>query len=106
MEKELRCPNFYYSYLDDLVIDSSSLSSTSNNIQLVLESLIEHDFLINPYKCIFRVTEVDFLCHHINSKVAVLSKVKCRLLKIFQRTDLTLAVKVHCVFTKYSIREP
>ena len=43
-------------------------NSTLQHIRLVFERLSEHGIVINPYKCLFGVAELDFLGHHLNSK--------------------------------------
>ena len=68
MDKVLRGLHFCYSYLDDLLIASSSSEQHLKHIRLVFERLSEHGIIINPHKCLFGVAELDFLGHHINSK--------------------------------------
>jgi len=66
MDKVLRGLHFCFTYIDDLLIASSSPEGHKQHLRQVLERLSAHGILINPQKCIFGVESLDFLGHHVD----------------------------------------
>ena len=62
----LRGLDFCYSYIDDLLIASVTEEEHQQHVRLVFERLSEHGIVINPRKCRFGQSELDFLGHHID----------------------------------------
>ncbi len=58
---------FLFIYLDDFLIFSDSPESHLSHLEQVLSVLSENGLHINPSKCIFGSTEIDFLGHHVTS---------------------------------------
>ena len=56
---------FLFIYLDDFLIFSDSPASHLSHLEQVLSVLSENGLHINPDKCIFGSTEIDFLGHHV-----------------------------------------
>ena len=56
---------FCFTYIDDLLITSSSPEEHKQHLRQVLERLSAHGIFINPQKCIFGVESLDFLGHHV-----------------------------------------
>ena len=54
---------YCYSYIDDLLVASDSPEQHQ-----VLQCLSEHGVIINPSKCKFGVTELDFLGHRVSAR--------------------------------------
>ena len=59
---------FWYAYINDLLIASRSANEHKQHLRLVLERLSEHGILINPFKCVFGVKQLDFLGHHVDNQ--------------------------------------
>lgn len=61
IDKVLRGLNFCYANIDDLLIGSATSEGHKHNLQLVLEQLKEHRILINAFKYILGVENLDFM---------------------------------------------
>ena len=59
---------FCYAYIDDLLVASSSPEEHQQHLRQVLQRLSEHGFIINPSKCMFGVSELEFLGHTVSSQ--------------------------------------
>ena len=57
---------FSYTYIDDLLVASTTSEEHLRHLRTVFERLTEYGIVINPNKCLFDVSELDFLGHHIN----------------------------------------
>ena len=57
-----------YSYMDDLLIASTSTEQHLQHVWFVLECLSIHGIVINPHKSFFGVAELDFFGHRINNR--------------------------------------
>ena len=68
MDQVLRGFHCCYAYIDDLLIASHSPDEHKQNLRQVLECLHLHGVLINPGKCTFEATQLQFLGHQINSR--------------------------------------
>lgn len=66
MDKVLHGLDFCYVYIDDLLIASSSPEEHKCHLRMVLERLNAHGIIINPQKCEFGVSSLDFLGHHMD----------------------------------------
>ena len=66
MDQVLRGLPFAYTYVDDVLIASSSPEEHLKHLRIVFERLAAHGIVINPNKCLFGVNELDFLGHHID----------------------------------------
>ena len=64
----LRGLHFCYAYMDDLLIASTTLEEHLQHLQLIFERLNEHGVVINPHKCLFGVSSLNFLGHHIDQQ--------------------------------------
>jgi len=58
---------FVLVYLDDLLIASKSTSEHKDHIRQVLSRLQEHGLQINRDKCVFGVSEIEFLAQEISA---------------------------------------
>ena len=52
---------FVVIYLDDILIFSESFEEHEQHVKIVLQRLRDHQLSVNPLKCSFDLTEVDFL---------------------------------------------
>ena len=60
---------FYFSYIDDLLIASSTPEEQLQHVKLVLKRLENKGLPINVPKYIFAVSQLDFLGHHVSEDV-------------------------------------
>ena len=58
---------FTYSYIDHLLITSSSDVEHKHQLHAVFQHLDEYGTVINPLKYVFGVKELTFLGHHVSS---------------------------------------
>ena len=65
MDQVLRGIPFSYAYIDDLVA-STTPEEHLRHLRTVFECLTKYRIVINPNKCFFGVSELDFLGHHID----------------------------------------
>ena len=59
---------FCYAYIDDLLVASSSPEEHQQHLRQVFQRLSEHGIIINPSKCRFGVSELEFLGHTVSSQ--------------------------------------
>lgn len=55
-----------YAYIDDLLVASGSEEEHERHLRLLFDRLQQYGVIINPKKCVFGQSELDFLGHHIN----------------------------------------
>ena len=65
MDQVLRGIQSAYVYIDDILIASPTPAQHLKDLRSVFERLAAHSMVINPNKCRFGVSELDFLGHHI-----------------------------------------
>eukprot|EP00794_Sanderia_malayensis_P020726 gene20726-biopygen17108 len=58
--------DFVYAYIDDLLIASASEAEHLQHIDLLFTRLSEFGVVINPAKCVFGSSSLEFLGHHIS----------------------------------------
>ena len=64
----LRRLPYCYQYIDDLLVASDSPEEHQQHLRQVLQRLSEHGIIINPSKCEFGITELDFLGYRVSSQ--------------------------------------
>ena len=57
-----------YAYIDDLLIASPTPEDHKQHLRSVLKRLSNHSILINPAKCVWGATELQFLGHLVDSQ--------------------------------------
>ncbi|CAB0004085.1 unnamed protein product [Nesidiocoris tenuis] len=62
----LRGLDFVYAYLDDLLVASSTQEEHVQHLHLLFECLSQHHINVHVDKCVFGVSEVDFLGHLVS----------------------------------------
>ena len=65
MDQVLRCLDFCYVYIDDVLIASNTPEEHKVHLRLVLQRFEQYGILINPAKCVFGASELHFLGHHV-----------------------------------------
>ena len=58
--------DFCFVYIDDILIASSDPETHRTHVRLVLQRLQEHGLVINPAKCVFSVSTIEFLSHNVS----------------------------------------
>ena len=67
MDQVLRGVPSAYVYIDDVLVASASPEQHLKDLRTVFDRLATHGIVINPNKCLFGVSELEFLGHHINA---------------------------------------
>jgi hypothetical protein len=67
MDEVLKDLDFCFSYLDDILVFSHSAEEHEQHLRDLFTQLKKHGILLNPSKCIFRVSEMSFLGNKISS---------------------------------------
>ena len=67
MDQVLRGLNFVFVYIDDVLIASTSLEEHRRHLQMVFDRFHSYGITINPDKCVFASSHLDFLGHRIDS---------------------------------------
>ena len=68
IDQVLRDLHFCYVYIGDVLIASTNAEEHKHHLQLVLNRFQEYGVIINPSKCQFGVTQLNFLGHSVNSQ--------------------------------------
>ena len=68
IDQVLRRLPYCYQYIDDLLVASDSPEEHQQHLRQVLQRLSEHGIIINPSKCEFGITELDFLGYRVSSQ--------------------------------------
>lgn len=58
--------DFVFAYVDDILVASDNVTQHKRHLQLVFQRLREHNFVVNKAKCLFAVSEIEFLGHLIS----------------------------------------
>ena len=70
MDDVCRELDFVFVYLDDILIASRSEVEHREHLRRLFETLAEHNVVLNPAKCEFGATSLEFLGHNIDSSGA------------------------------------
>ena len=65
MDQVLRGVPAAYTYIDNVLIASPTPEQHLDDLKTVFSRLASHGIVINPNKCLFGVSHLDFLGHHI-----------------------------------------
>ena len=57
---------FTYAYIDDVLVASATPKEHLQHLRIMFDRLATRGIIINPSKCLFGLTELDFLGHHIS----------------------------------------
>lgn len=55
-------------YIDDIIIFASTKEEHDDRLRIVLKRLADFNVTLNKRKCVFGVTEIEFLGHHLSEK--------------------------------------
>ena len=59
--------DFVFVYLDDILIASESAAEHKEHLTVLFDRLEEHGLVVKKEKCLFGVSEIDFLGHRVDS---------------------------------------
>jgi hypothetical protein len=65
MDEVLRGLDFCFAYLDDVLVYSRSLEEHERHLRVLFGRLHSYGIIINPAKCVFPASEVNFLGYHV-----------------------------------------
>ncbi|KAL7844548.1 hypothetical protein SRHO_G00230870 [Serrasalmus rhombeus] len=85
MDSVLRDLPFLFVYLDDILVASSSPSEHLSHLHTLFERLTEHGLIINPAKCEFGLSTIDFLGHRVTQDGVVPLPSKVEAITTFPR---------------------
>ena len=85
MDQVLRDLPFAYTYIDDVLVASSSPEEHKQHLRAVLERFSEHGIVINPSKCEFGVPQLTFLGHTVDQHGIRPLPSKVKILRAFPR---------------------
>ena len=68
MGQVLRGLHFCFVYIDDVLIAGSSEEENKQHLRKVFQCLSDYGILLNLPKCLFGVSSLDFLGHHVSSQ--------------------------------------
>ena len=69
---------FVFAYIDDLLVASSNEQEHLTHLEALFNRLKDNGLVINPSKCKFGSSQIEFLGHEITAMVLHLYPVKCR----------------------------
>ena len=75
IDEVLRGLDFVYAYIDDFLVASSSEAEHLTHLESLFQRLLEYGVVINPSKCVFGASSLDFLGHHV-SPTGITSSIK------------------------------
>ncbi len=62
---------FVFTYIDDLLVASENETEHVEHLRILFERLEQNGLVVNPAKCQFGCTEIDFLGHHITEQGSI-----------------------------------
>nr|CDS30839.2 RNA directed DNA polymerase (reverse transcriptase) [Hymenolepis microstoma] len=68
MDQVFRGLDFVFTYIDDVLIASSNKDEHKKHLRQVCGRLQQYGITVNPEKCKFGRSEIEFLGHHINGR--------------------------------------
>jgi cleavage and polyadenylation specificity factor subunit 1 len=60
--------HFCFDYIDDILVARSSKEEHKEHLKQVFQRLSDYGILINPSKCLFGVSSLEFLGHHVSGQ--------------------------------------
>ena len=60
--------DFVFVYLDDLLVASPDHRTHKKHLKILFTRLAEYGIIIGPEKCLFGITELSFLGHHVKQQ--------------------------------------
>ena len=96
MAQEILREHLYHKcelYLDDIIVFGRTEEEFVNNLQAILVRLQEHNITVNPDKCHFGLTEVEYVGHTINQEGIHFSREKLQKAINMPRPDTQKGLK-------------
>lgn len=93
MDSVLRDLPFIFVYLDDILIASATREEHLEHLRVLFTRLSQHGLIINPAKCLFGQSSIDFLGHRVNKDGAVPLPSKVEAVAEFPRPRTTRSLR-------------
>uniref|UniRef100_A0A5S6QIV2 RNA-directed DNA polymerase n=1 Tax=Trichuris muris TaxID=70415 RepID=A0A5S6QIV2_TRIMR len=93
MDTVCRGLDFAFVYLDDILIASRGHREHLDHLHMLFQRLHDHGLIINPAKCKFGLTSIDFLGHRIDTHGAVPLPDKVEAIRKFARPACVKALQ-------------
>lgn len=88
-------------YIDDVIVYGQTEEEFVNNLRQVLERLKEHNIAVNPSKCVFGVTEIQYTGHTLNEHGLSFSEQKVEKILGFSKPITQKELKSFVGFATY-----
>ncbi|KAK7909571.1 hypothetical protein WMY93_014255 [Mugilogobius chulae] len=85
MDSVLRDMPFLFVYLDDILVASATAGEHMSHLRQLFERLSEHGLIVNPAKCQFGLSDIEFLGHLVSPQGAVPLPAKVEAISAFPR---------------------
>ena len=69
--------DFCFAYIDDILVFSANPEEYVRNLTTLFERMRQHQIVVNPVKCVFGVSEVEYLAHNISTRETRSATAKC-----------------------------
>lgn len=60
--------DFCFAYIDDILVFSENQDQHMQHLETLFQRLQENNMVVNPVKCIFGASQVDYLGHHVSAE--------------------------------------
>ena len=88
-------------YIDDVIVYGSTEEEFIHNLRLVLQRLRDHNIAVNPSKCVFGATEIQYTGHVLNEQGLSFSKEKIEKVSGFTKPTTQKELKSFVGFVTY-----
>jgi cleavage and polyadenylation specificity factor subunit 1 len=85
--------SFCFCYLDDILIASKDFDEHISHLHIIFTKLTEYGLIINPEKCVFAQSQVDFLGHTVTPGGILPLKERVEAIVNFERPNLASQLK-------------
>ena len=93
MDSVLRDMPFLFIYLDDVLVASASEEEHLSHLRILFTRLSQHGLIVNPAKCLFGQSSIDFLGHHVTKDGAAPLPSKVDAVAAFPRPHTARALR-------------
>lgn len=80
-------------YIDDIIIYAKDVEEHDKRLANVMKRINDYNILLNTDKCIYKVSELEFLGHHLSKEGVKISKSRIAAMELMSAPKTTVAVK-------------
>ena len=80
-------------YIDDIIIYAKNMEEHDIRLAAVMKQINSYNILLNKEKCVYRVTELEFLGHHLSREGVKIFKSRIAAMELMSEPTSTVAVK-------------